>query len=60
MNSKTRVVLEPELQREVGNMNPKARRDLAKKLYRWSKQLWLSADILESDETNGTNIIIWN
>jgi hypothetical protein len=47
---KLRVMLEPELQQEVGTMRPEARRVMARKLYRWAKQLWISADILEAHE----------
>lgn len=45
-----RVRLEPELEEECGSMRPIQRRKMARKLYRWAKQLWISAAIIEADE----------
>lgn len=50
VKTKKRVYLEPELEAEVGSMRPDHRRRLARKLYRWAKQLFISADIMELDE----------
>lgn len=47
---KIRVRLEPDLESEVATLRPHERRRMARKLYRWAKQLWLSADIIERDE----------
>lgn len=47
--NKPRVQLEPELEEMVIGWSPERRRALAKKLNRWSKQLFISAKILERD-----------
>ena len=44
-----RVCLEPDLEREVWHLNSYQRRALARRFYRWSKQLWVSATILDRD-----------
>lgn len=45
-----RVRMEPDLEESAGHLLPHQRRALARKFYRWSKQLWLSAEIIEKDE----------
>ena len=50
MNSKTRVVLEPELEAQVVNVDSHGRRMLAKVYFRWAIQLFVSSRILEQDE----------
>lgn len=50
MNSKTRVVLEPELEVQVIHLNSFDRRQLAKVYFRWAIQLFVSSRILEQDE----------
>ena len=45
-----RVRMEPELEELAGHMTPVQRRALARKFRRWSRQLYVSADILQSDE----------
>lgn len=44
-----RVRVEPALEGMVSGMAPVERRALARKFYRWSKQLWVSAEIIERD-----------
>jgi hypothetical protein len=44
-NRPKRVWLEPDLERLAGDWPPDEKRLLAKRLYRWSKQLWVSADV---------------
>lgn len=44
-----RVRLEPELEEEVWHLPPHRRRALARRFYRWAKQLWVSAAIIEAD-----------
>lgn len=48
---KIRVRLEPELEEEVWHLPPHRRRALARRFYRWAKQLWVSADIIEADQS---------
>ncbi len=42
-----RVRLEPRLEEIAGDLPPEERRRMASLYYRWAKQLWLSADVLE-------------
>jgi hypothetical protein len=42
-----RVRLEPRLEAIAGQLPASERRNLAKVFYRWSKQLWVSAKVLE-------------
>lgn len=47
---KKRVWLEPDLEDAVENLSCDERRNLGRIFYRRAKQLWLSADIMESDK----------
>lgn len=49
MKPKKRVIMEPELEAIAGAMDPNQRREMAKKMARWSKQLEFTALILELD-----------
>ena len=49
MKIKQRVTLEPPLQEIAGHLDAHARVMLAKKFYRWSVQLYVSARILRLD-----------
>lgn len=42
-----RVRLEPRLEKIAGDLPPAERRQMANLYYRWAKQLWTSADVLE-------------
>lgn len=53
MNTKPRVVLEPELEIQVVNMDSIGRRRLAKVYFRWAMQLFVSSRILERHELRG-------
>jgi hypothetical protein len=44
-----RVKLEPDLEKHASTLKPHERRVLARKFYRWAKQLWISAQIIERD-----------
>lgn len=44
-----RVILEPDLELVAGALDAPARRRLARQFYRWAKQLWTSAAILDQD-----------
>ena len=46
---KIRVSLEPKLEAQVALMTPAQRREMARLFFRWSKQLYVSAAILEAD-----------
>lgn len=41
------VKLEPELQLKAATLNPDDRRALARIYFRWARQLWVSARVLE-------------
>jgi hypothetical protein len=43
---KRSITLEPALEKLAGNLTPHQRVMLAKKFFRWSKQLYVSAQIL--------------
>jgi hypothetical protein len=48
-----RVRLEPRLEAIAGSLPAGERRKLAKVYYRWAKQLWLSAEVLEPQPRSG-------
>ena len=43
-----RVVLEPELEELAGHLSPDERDRLARRFYRWSKELWASAQAIRA------------
>lgn len=45
-----RVRMEPDLEEIAGHMRPHQRRQLARKFFRYAKQLYVSADIIERDQ----------
>lgn len=50
MKHNSRVVLEPDLEAQVFNVDARGRRLLAKIYFRWAIQLFVSSRILERDE----------
>lgn len=49
----TKVVLEPELEIQVVSLSAQQRRDLARVYFRWAKQLYRSADIIDPRPCGG-------
>jgi len=47
--TKRSITLEPALEELAGHLTPSQRVMLAKKFFRWSKQLYVSVHILRSD-----------
>ncbi len=49
MKSNIKVTMEAELEKHAGHLNAHERVMLARKFYRWAKQLYVSAQILRRD-----------
>lgn len=60
LGRKPRVRLEKNLEAFAGSWRHDRRRRMARVYYRWAKQLWKSADILEADELRyGPAVVHW-
>ena len=49
IGGKMRIKMEPDLEMHAGNFTAAQRRELARKLERWAKQLRISAFIIDRD-----------